>query len=135
MKGMSALGVLVAVAAAWGPPLDPSPEQVKRGRYLAEQVAMCVHCHTPHDEKGALIRTRLFQGAPILVRSPFPGQPWASRAPHLAGLPGWTDEDAVHLLMTGRRLPRPPMPPYRLSREDAEAVVAYLRSLRGVLAE
>jgi hypothetical protein len=35
--------------------------------------------------------------------------------------------------MTGRRpsgrVPDPPMPPFRLSREDAEAIVAYLRSL------
>ena len=58
---------------------------------------------------------------------------WADRAPNIAGLPGWEDEAAVKFLMTGiayTDLPgRPPMPQYRFNQEDAEAVVAYLKSL------
>ena len=63
---------------------------------------------------------------------PVPG--WADYAPSLAGLPGWTDAYVTKLLETGLKPdgtpPRPPMPPYRMTREDAEAVVAYLRSLK-----
>jgi hypothetical protein len=74
------------------------------------------------------------QGAPIPVTSPYPNSPWAFRAPAIAGLPGWTQGDAVFLLMNGHRVsgqqPRPPMPQFRMSREDADAVVAYLMSLR-----
>jgi mono/diheme cytochrome c family protein len=103
-----------------------------RGEYFATHVAMCVQCHSPRDAKGELERTRLFKGAPIPLRSPFPSQHWAFAAPAIAGLPGWTNDDATILLTTGRRragyVPKPPMPPFRLSREDAEAIVAYLRS-------
>ncbi len=105
-----------------------------RGRYVVHHVAMCVQCHTPRDADGNLDNGRLLKGAPIPVRSPFPNQTWAFAAPAVAGLPGWTTEDAVSLLTTGRRLngttPRRPMPPFRLAREDAEAVIAYLHSLR-----
>ena len=108
-------------------------DQVARGRYLVHHVAMCVQCHTPRDANGALDQTRLLKGAPVPVPSPFPTQPWAVSAPAIAGLPGFSDEDEITLLTTGRRLgnpaPKPPMPPFRLTREDAEAVVAYLRSL------
>jgi mono/diheme cytochrome c family protein len=58
---------------------------------------------------------------------------WASRAPAIAGLPGFSDEDEIALLTTGHRpfakSPDPPMPPFRFSREDAAAIVAYLRTL------
>jgi mono/diheme cytochrome c family protein len=108
-------------------------DQVARGSYLVHHVAMCVQCHTPRDANGELDRTRLLKGAPVPVPSPFPGQPWAFTAPAIAGLPGFSDEDEITLLTTGRRpgsaVPKPPMPPFRLTREDAEAVVAYLRSL------
>jgi len=58
---------------------------------------------------------------------------WADKASNIAGLPGWETGDAVKFLMTGiayNDLPaRPPMPQYRFNKEDAEAVVAYLKSL------
>ena len=111
-----------------------SDAQVSRASYLVNYVAMCVQCHTPRSADGNLDGERLFKGAPIPVRSPFPNQTWAFTAPAIAGLPGWTAEGAVTLLTTGRRLngytPKRPMPPFRLTREDAEAVAAYLQSLR-----
>ncbi len=94
---------------------------------------MCVQCHTPRDEKGDLLAGREFAGAPIPVRSPFPGRDWATQAPNLRGLTGLSDEQVVHLLCDGIAHtggpPMPPMPPFRMSREDAEAIVAYLRTL------
>ena len=57
----------------------------------------------------------------------------APKAPNIAGLPGWETADAVKFLMTGTAfngLPaRPPVPQYRMNKQDAEAVVAYLGSL------
>jgi mono/diheme cytochrome c family protein len=54
-------------------------------------------------------------------------------APPIAGLPNFTDEEAIVFLMTGVRpngsRPLPPMPAYRLSRPEAADVVAYLRSV------
>jgi mono/diheme cytochrome c family protein len=110
-----------------------SAEQLQRGQYLVEHVAMCVQCHTPRNAQGELDRTRLLQGAPVPVPAPFPTLQWAFEAPRIAGLPGWLTEDAVRLLQTGRSArgyaPRPPMPPFRMTQEDAAAVVAYLKSL------
>jgi len=130
------LGVVVwaSVQAMAQPSAPAAPAaQLQRGQYLVEHVAMCVQCHTPRDAQGALDRTRLFQGAPIPVPTPFPMQQWAFAAPKIAGLPGWTVDDAVRLLQTGMGArgyaPRPPMPPFRMTREDAAAVVAYLKSL------
>ena len=129
------LAAAAVVLAAARPSLAAAPqEQLARGSYLATHVAMCVQCHTPRDPDGNLDRERLFKGAPTPVRSPFPNQTWAFAAPAIAGLPGWTAGDAVALLSTGRRpnsyTPKRPMPPFRLTQEDAEAVVAYLNSIR-----
>jgi len=106
-----------------------------RGKYLVMHVAMCVQCHTPRDQQGELDQSRLLQGAPMPLESPFPLQTWAFEAPKIAGLPGgWTEEDLIQLLQTGRgprgMTPRLPMPPFRMTQEDAAAVAAYLKSLQ-----
>lgn len=107
---------------------------IERGRYLVHDVAMCVICHSPHFPSGELHPRRLLHGGRIPLESPFPRQEWAFMAPRLAGLPGgWTEERLIELLTTGQRpegpRPRPPMPPFRMNREDAAAVAAYLKSL------
>jgi mono/diheme cytochrome c family protein len=129
----STLPAIAVVAAAIAPALG-ADARVARGEYLTRHVAMCVQCHTPHKDDGSLDELRLFQGAPVpYERPPFAGMRWASRAPAIAGLPGFTDEDEIALLTTGRRpvgrSPDPPMPPFRFTREDAAAIVAYLRTL------
>lgn len=134
MRAVLLIAGAVVLAAVRSSLAAAPSAHIVRGSYLVNHVAMCVQCHTPRDAAGNLDRGRLLKGAPIPVRSPFPNQTWAFAAPAIAGLPGWTTEDAVRLLTTGRRLngntPKRPMPPFRLSREDAEAVVAYLHSLR-----
>lgn len=105
---------------------------VARGEYITNSASMCVQCHSGRDSHGDIIESEKFRGGAIPFRSPYPDQEWADRAPNISGLPGFTDEQVITLLMTGRatdRLaPRRPMPPFRMTREDAEAVVAYLRS-------
>ena len=65
---------------------------------------------------------------------PYPQMKWALKAPAIAGLPGYTEEQSIRLLTEGLtrdgKRPDPPMPQFRLNRSDAEAVVAYLKSLR-----
>ena len=104
-----------------------------RGSYLVHDVAMCVQCHSPRNADGELIATRLLQGGTIPLRSPYPKMQWAFRAPRIAGLQGWTEEEFVQLLVTGQTTdgwsPRPPMPSFRMSEQDARAVAAYLKSI------
>jgi mono/diheme cytochrome c family protein len=112
-----------------------APAQIQRGKYLTRSVAMCVQCHSPRDEEFNVIEARIFEGAPVPVSVPVQMQyaNWAGEAPNIRGLITYTDDQAIRLLTTGIARngapPRPPMPPFRLTREDADAVVAYLRSL------
>lgn len=106
---------------------------VARGEYLANRVAMCVQCHSRRDHQGDLIESQKFRGGAIPVLSPYPDTPFAYQAPSIAGLSGLTDEQVIALLTRGRATrrpaPNPPMPPFRMTQQDAEAIVAYLRSL------
>ncbi len=121
-----------AVAVAAGEPPSKSA-QIARGKYLVTQVAMCTDCHSPRDQKGQFVMERWLQGAPLDFKATVSMPKWAEVAPPLAGLPGWSDAEAITLLTTGKdqkgELPDPPMPAYRMTKEDATAVVAYLRSL------
>lgn len=113
-----------------------SPAQsgkIARGKYIVEAVAVCGDCHTPHNEKGEPLPGKTLRGTALFFKPVAPVPVWADKAPNIAGLRGWEDDAAVKFLMTGiayNDLPgRPPMPQYRMNREDAEAVVAYLKSL------
>ena len=145
--GVAAAVVAAAVAIAAAPggvssrqPTSPelpatASERLRRGGYLVHQVAMCPQCHSPRDERGQLIAGQLLQGGPIPARSTVPGLDLAFLAPRLAGHAAGLDRPQfVHLLMTGVRPdgsePRYPMPPFQMSREDAEAIYEYLMSLR-----
>src|SRR5262245_28442366 len=114
-------------------PREGDPRLIERGRYLTHDVAMCVQCHSPRDRHGAIIREEEFRGAPNPFPPPLEGVPWAIRSVNIRGLGGLPEEAVIRLLTTGigRRgsPPDPPMPPFRMSRADAEAIVAYLRSL------
>ena len=115
-------------------PATAGAQSITHGKYIVERTSMCNDCHTPRDEKGQLITAQTLQGAPI-GSAPIHPMPWADTAPPIAGLPAhYTPEQMVTFLQTGKRpdgsMPRPPMPPYRFSREDAMAVTAYLRSLK-----
>jgi len=123
--------------SATGPlPAERRPQDaaalVARGEYLATSVALCVQCHSPRDARGNLIEADKFRGGAIPLQSPYPGEAWAFSAPSLRGLVGLTDAQVVALLTTGKATGRPapkrPMPPFRLNRADAEAIVAFLRT-------
>ena len=109
-----------------------SPAKIEHGKYLVENIGMCGDCHTPHNEKGEPIKEQWLKGTELPFKSTVP-MPWADKSVNIVGLPGWEHDAAVKFFMTGiayNGLPaRPPMPQYRYSHEDAEAIVAYLKSL------
>jgi len=106
---------------------------IARGEYLVENVGMCGDCHTPHNEKGEPIKEQWLKGTPLPFKPAVPMPVWADNSVNIAGLPGWEKDAAVKFMMTGiayNGLPaRPPMPQYRFNQQDAEAIVAYLKSL------
>jgi mono/diheme cytochrome c family protein len=110
-----------------------SDTQIQRGKYLVENAAMCADCHTPRDDKGQFDRSQWLQGN-LLDFKPDHPMPFAAVAVPIAGLPGFTDEQAVKFLETGIDLTGKqamwPMPQFRFNHDDAVAVVAYLRSLK-----
>jgi mono/diheme cytochrome c family protein len=107
--------------------------EIARGKYIVEGVAMCGTCHTPRTDSGEIDQQRWLDGAALWLLPAHPTADWPLKAPRLAGSPAASDQELVQLLTTGiwktgRRL-KAPMPQFRMSLADAEAVVAYLRSL------
>ena len=136
--GAIAVSVFAIVLVADGGNIQSTPEaaraRLERGEYLVTRVGLCIDCHTPHNEHGELVTEKQLQGS-TLIAVPTVPMPWAATAPRIAGLPtGYSRDDLVHFLVTGERPrglppPLPPMPPYRMNREDAEAATAYIESL------
>lgn len=106
---------------------------VDRGRYLVEDVAMCEECHTPRDAGGNLDESRRLQGAQIWIMPVHANPNWGMNAPALAGFGGYTDDQGEDVLERGigpNGMPiRQPMHIYHMNHADAQAVIAYLRSL------
>jgi mono/diheme cytochrome c family protein len=106
---------------------------VVRGKYIVEGLAVCGQCHTPRNSAGEAERSKTLEGAPVWLQSAEPNSDWPLQAPRIAGTPPGTDDEMIRLLTTGiwrdGKPLRPPMPQFRMSHEDAQAVLAYLKSL------
>ncbi|HYB61659.1 MAG TPA: c-type cytochrome [Methylomirabilota bacterium] len=149
------LVVTINFTIGWRPFLGPrtrpladrkfgaTPERLARGRYLAENVAGCMDCHSPHDWTQ--------HDAPIP-----PGKEGSGQHMQLGGVPGtlyapnltpdpetgsgnWTDDQIARAIREGighdgRALF--PLMPYQhfksMSDEDLASVVVFLRSLPAV---
>jgi len=111
-----------------------SKQQIARGEYLVKAIGQCGDCHTPLDEKGGPNEAKWLQGTKLFFAATVPVPNWADTAPAIAGLQGWDHEKAIQFFMTGLapngQPARSPMPQYHMNRADAEAVVAYLESLK-----
>ena len=130
---MLACVATVVVQKAESSEPDSKSAKVKHGQYLVDNVSTCGDCHTPFNEKGEPVKEKYLQGATLFFKPVAPVPGWAERSANIAGLPGWTDEEAVKFFMTGigpnGKFAAPPMPAFRFNKEDAEAVVAYLRTV------
>lgn len=140
ITGVIMVGICVTTAQsqnstgkAGGATRDNNQSQVAKGRYIVEGVARCGQCHTPRDPQGGFDRSRWLEGAPVWLLPAEPTEDWPLQAPRIAGSPPGTDAEMIKLLMTGlwrnNKPLRPPMPQFRMTVEDAQAVVAYLKSL------
>jgi mono/diheme cytochrome c family protein len=133
VAGVLFAGAALTSSAAAGGSVSKQ-QQIARGEYLVKGLAGCGDCHTPMNEKGEPVMDQWLHGSKLFFAPTVPIPNWADTSINIAGLPGWDEQAALKLLMTGLapdgKPPRPPMPQYRMNRQDAEAVVAYLKSLK-----
>lgn len=122
-------------------PVDP---MVARGRYLVENVLVCTECHTPRNPNGTLDTGRWLAGTECLIDLD-PADPNAgclnsgNLTNHDTGLATYTDEEIKDMFLNGVRPNGEAlidvMPYYQthnITADDADAVVAFLRTVKGV---
>ncbi len=115
-----------------------------RGEYLVKAVLACGDCHTPRDKTGAPDLSKWLSGVPcfIDVDPKTDGVGCLSSrnlTNHATGLMNRTDAQIKDMLLNGVRPDgkalSPVMPYYQfhnMKGEDADAIVAYLRTVPGV---
>lgn len=115
---------------------------VARGRYLAENVAGCITCHSKRDDE-------VFAGPVVAGTEGMGGQSWPIADGNLgfltagnvtsAGVGGWTDGELLHAVTAGVHRDGYalfPVMPYltygQMTESDAKAIVSYLRTIPSV---
>ena len=113
-------------------------DNIERGRYLTEEIGKCQDCHTPRGEGGQLDKSKWMKGATLDFKPVQELKGWHGASPDLTStgrlFQRWGEDGLVKFLVTGKG-PRgnaadPPMPTYTMKQEDAEAIVAYLKTLK-----
>ncbi len=126
--------VVVGQLAAASGSAGKAQAQIAHGEYLVKAVGQCGDCHSPMNDKGEFVMDKWLQGKKLEFWPLVPMPAWTDTSPNIAGLAGWDQTKAVAFFMTGLapngQPARPPMPQYHMNRADAEAVVAYLKSLK-----
>src|SRR5713226_3456654 len=119
-------------------PVFAQSDKAARGKYLMEEVARCQECHTPKLPDGTFDQEKWMKGAVLNIQPIEPVKGWHKTSPDLtrAGkLWGkWGDLAFIKFLTTGNapngKPADAPMPTYKMSQDDAEAIVDYLKSLK-----
>ncbi len=114
---------------------------LSRGRYLVHHAAACVECHTPRDAVGRLDESRALSGVECL-RDADPEDDSAgclhsgNLTNHETGLKNRADVEIKAMFLEGMRpngKALHPIMPYwvlgNMSESDADAIVAYLRTV------
>jgi mono/diheme cytochrome c family protein len=119
--------------------IEPTTERLARGEYLFHHVSMCVDCHS--ERNFNYFSAPVIEGTEGKGGFMIPGAPGKIYASNItsAALGDWTDGEILQAITAGiSRDGRPlaPMMPYmeyrHLSKEDAYAVVAYMKTLKPI---
>lgn len=142
---LAVLSILIRFPDAGQTPqvsVEGTPEQIERGRYLTHNVTVCADCHSERDFgyfAGPVKQETIGQGGERFDRSMgLPGVLIASNITP-SGIGDWSDGEILHAITTGvTRDGRAlfPLMPYQaygtMAQQDAEAIVAYLRTLPAI---
>lgn len=135
MRGSTLAWTLAVSVIASSPAI--ADEKVERGNYLV-QFSGCFDCHTPGYFFGKPDMSRFLGGSEVGFEIPEMG---VFYGPNLTpdpetGLGKWTEAEIVTALQTGKRpdgRELAPIMPWRsfakMTKEDAEAIAAYLKTL------
>lgn len=122
--------------------VDVTPERIERGKYLANNVMLCMDCHSTRDWSsfsGPIVPGTEGKGGEKFDQSlGFPGSYVASNITP-SGLNDWSDGEIFRAITAGvskdgRPLfPIMPHPNFgQLDEEDIKSVIAYVRSLPAI---
>jgi mono/diheme cytochrome c family protein len=138
----TALAVTVALQSGSGAMADAPTDLVKRGEYLA-RAGDCISCHTaasaPYGSIGGDAQGVAYAGG-LVVSTPFGDLISPNITPDVeTGVGGWTADDfwrTMHFGINKRGQPLYPAMPYvfytKVTRDDSDAIFAYLKSLKPV---
>jgi mono/diheme cytochrome c family protein len=122
---------MIFLGALFGGAGNAQSGKIGRGKYLTEEVAKCQDCHTQRLASGKLDKKAWLKGATPSGKSRVVSPDITS------GGDLWKQRGEMGMLRFLENGGHPegttagaPMPPYKLRPDDAEAIVAYLKSLR-----
>lgn len=116
-------------------PFTPDPAQSakwNRGAYLVDSLGHCAECHSPRNLLGGIVASQRFAGGPDPEGKGF--------VPNITqrGLKGWSESDLAYFLETGMTpegdsaggsMAQVIRSTAQLSKDDRDAIAAYVRSL------
>lgn len=122
--------------------VERTSERIARGAYLANNVAVCMDCHSRRDwtrYSGPLVEGTLGEGGELFDQKfGFPGS-YYSKNITPAGISRYTDGELFRVITTGVTKEGKalfPVMPYhyygRIDEEDIKSVIAYIRTLKPV---
>ncbi len=117
-----------------------TPERIERGKYLANNVAVCVDCHSKRDFSlfaGPIDSSRIGSGGEKFDKSiGFPGTVYVPNITPV-NLKNWSDGEIFRAITCGVKkdgsaiFPIMPWSYYsKMDREDVYDIIAYLRTLK-----
>jgi mono/diheme cytochrome c family protein len=122
--------------------VEMSPQNIERGKYLANHVSVCMDCHSTRDWStfaGPMVAGTEGKGGEIFDENlGFPGR---FVAPNLtpANLKNWTDGEIFRAITCGVNkdgkalFPIMPHPNFgKMDETDIHAIIAYIRSLKPI---
>ena len=123
--------------------VEITPERLARGKYLANHVTVCIDCHSERDwtkYTGPLVPGSYGKGGELFNEElgGVPGNLYAKNITP-SGIGDWTDGELKRLITNGVTRDNKaifPIMPYlsynKLTKEDLNSIVAYVRSLEPI---